>query len=87
MQESRCAQGQTRKTWGGEMMKLKKGNLVVLGLSDENMKRLSKGEPIKFNLQSLEMPNIDIFIFNGRTEESMFEMVDQFIDINKTKFK
>lgn len=65
------------------------GDIIILGLSDENMKRLSKGEPIKFNLTDLDMPSCDVFIFNGATE---FEMKRQLfkagvIDINKTKIK
>lgn len=60
------------------MIKAKKGNLVILGLSDENIKRLQSGEPIKFNMKTdLEMEDIDVYIFNGRTEESMYtEMLD-----------
>ena len=70
------------------MMKLKKGNLIVLGLSDENMKRLANGQPIKFNLKrDLDMEDIDVLIFNGRTEESMFEQVESQLSIIKTKFK
>lgn len=60
---------------------------IVLGLSDENIKRLSAGEPIKFNLKDLNLEDREVFIFNGRTEESMYiDMLDM-IDLKKTKLK
>lgn len=56
------------------MIKAVAGNAVILGLSDENMKRLSEGKPIKFNLKDLNLPiDLDIVIFNGRTEEEMYK--------------
>lgn len=54
------------------MIKTRKDNLVILGLSDENMKRLAAGQPIKINLKDLDLPDIEIVIFNGRTEETMY---------------
>lgn len=54
------------------MIKTRKDNLVVLGLSDENMKRLADGQPIKINLKDLNLPDIEVVIFNGRTEETMY---------------
>lgn len=66
------------------MLKARKGNLVVLGLSDENMKRLSQGQPIKFklsdlNLNSEHLKDGEIIIFNGRTEETMGAALYQMI--------
>lgn len=69
------------------MMKLKKGNLLVFGLSNENMNRLKKGEPIKFNLKELGMSDTDILIFNGKNEQTMYEMVKQNIHPLKTIIK
>jgi hypothetical protein len=70
------------------MIKAKKGNLIILGLSDENMSRLSKGQPIKFNMKKdLDMDNINVLIFNGRTEESMYEEMLPYISLTKTKLK
>jgi hypothetical protein len=54
------------------MIKLRKGNLILLGLSDENMNRLKIDNPIKFNLKELGLQDIDVVIFNGRTEEGMY---------------
>lgn len=56
------------------MIKAKKDNTLILGLSDENMERLKNDEPIKFNLKELGFGDIDVFIFNGRTEDEMYKM-------------
>lgn len=70
------------------MIKAKKGNTVILGLSDENMRRLKNGEPIKFNMKKdLDMEDVDIVIFNGRTEESMYEEMADHISLDHTKIK
>ncbi len=69
------------------MIKAKAGNTIILGLSDENMKRMAAGQPIKFNLKELELGDIDVVIFNGRTEESMFLEMEPMIDIHKTKLR
>jgi hypothetical protein len=70
------------------MIKAKKGNLIILGLSDENMKRLAKGQPIKFNMKKdLDMEDIDVLIFNGHTEESMYEEILPHISLTNTKLK
>lgn len=67
------------------MVKALKGNMIVLGLSDENLARLKKDQPIKFNLQELGLPDFDVFIFNGKDEQTMYEMMKQAIDPLKTK--
>lgn len=45
--------------------------VVGLGLSDENVRRLTGGEPIMLNLKELGLSNIDLFIFHGATEADM----------------
>jgi len=67
------------------MVKALKGNMIVLGLSDENMKRLKQDQPIKFNLKELGLGDYDVFIFNGKTEQSMYEQMKEAIDPLKTK--
>lgn len=69
------------------MIKAKRENLIILGLSDENMRRLSENQPIKFNLKELGMEDCDVLIFNGRTEESMYTDMLPYIDLAKTKLK
>lgn len=46
---------------------------VVLGLSEENIKRLKQGKPISFNLSALAMPPCPVMIFYGKTEDAMLE--------------
>jgi len=53
------------------MIKLKKDNLIILGLSDENLRRLKNNEPIRFNLKDLDLQDIDVVIFNGKDENTM----------------
>lgn len=53
------------------MIKAVKGNMIILGLSDENINRLQNGLPIKFNLKDLGLQDMDVVIFHGKTE---FEM-------------
>lgn len=64
--------------------KLNNGDLVF-GLSDENMKRLKNGEPIKFNLKDMGLDDQTIFIFCGESEDKIFEDLLPYIDLNKTK--
>lgn len=57
------------------MIKLRKDNIIVLGLSDENMKRLADNQPIKFKMSELILgSNLEVFIFNGKDEETMKQM-------------
>lgn len=61
------------------MIKVKKGNTIMLGLSDMNIERLKAGQPILFNLKESKLADLDvnILIFNGATEESMYmDMID-----------
>ncbi len=69
------------------MIKYKKGNLIVLGLSDENLERLKKDQPIKFNLKELGLQDMDILIFNGKTEDEMYKQMKDAIDPLNTIFK
>ncbi len=66
------------------MIKAKVGNTIILGLSDINIEKLKNNEPILFNLKEAGIEDIDVnvMIFNGRTEESMMEsmMKDMSLD-------
>lgn len=66
------------------MIKLKKGNLMIIGLSDENLKRLKEDKPIKFNMKVLGFPDIDVIIFNGKDEQTMVKIFKDQIDLLKT---
>ena len=69
------------------MIKALKGNMIVLGLSEENISRLQKDQPIKFNLQELGLPDFDIFIFTAKDEQTMYEMMKSAIHPIKTILK
>lgn len=60
------------------MVKLRRGDKLFLGLSEENMKRLPD-QPIKFNGQQLGLGDIDIWIFTGKDEESMAQFLGQLV--------
>jgi hypothetical protein len=47
------------------------GQVVVLGLSGENMTRLMADEPIVLNLKDMGLADIEVIILGGRTEEAM----------------
>lgn len=55
------------------MLKILNDKMVMLGLSDENIRRLGNDEPIKLNLNSLGLPDQEILIFSGKDEETMFK--------------
>lgn len=67
------------------MIKALKGNMIILGLSDENVKRLTNDQPIKFNLKELGLSDYDVFIFNGKTEQEMQKMMKDAGLIHPTK--
>lgn len=54
------------------------GQLLVLGLSYENLKRLKEGQPIFLSRKTHGLtipPNINIVILAGETEDTMKEMM------------
>lgn len=55
------------------VLKILNGKMVMLGLSDENMKRLAEDKPIKINLNELGLPDQEILIFTGKDEKTMYE--------------
>lgn len=74
------------------MMKAKINNVIVLGLSHENIKKLMEGKPIKFNLKELNstkpqpgepiLPEMDVLIFAAKDESKMIDMLHPYIDGN-----
>lgn len=64
------------------MIKLRNGNLVILGFSDENMRRLNRkggNDPIKINLKDVGLADIEIIIFHGEDEQKMYMEHREFI--------
>lgn len=60
------------------------GNRLIIGLSDENMKRLSQNQPIKFDGADVGFPGIEVFIFNGKDEQTMRTMMKDAIHPTET---
>lgn len=69
------------------MVKAKKGNTLIFGLSDMNLERLKKGEPISFNLNELGAEPYDILIFHGKDEQAMYQSMKSQIHPFKTIIK
>jgi hypothetical protein len=58
------------------MIKAKKGNTAILGLSDENIMFLTREQrPIKVYMKDLQMGDGELIIFNGRDEKTMEQML------------
>ncbi len=55
------------------MIKILNGRTVMLGLSSENIRRLTDDQPMKFNLNTLGLPDQEIIIFTGKDEQTMME--------------
>jgi hypothetical protein len=53
--------------------------MLVLGLSDENIKRLRQDQAIHFDCKELGIKGIEVFIFTGETEEKMQKQLEEFI--------
>lgn len=70
------------------MIKAKKGKMLIVGLSDINLKNLQKDMPLKFNMKDIGFDeDVDVFIFHGATEQKMFEMMKGAIHPTKTILK
>ena len=46
---------------------------LIFGLSEENVTRLKKGEPIVFNLSKLGLEDRRVMICYGKTEQHIYE--------------
>lgn len=66
------------------MVKVKSGNTLIFGLTDENIKRLTDNQPIKFNLQEMGMDDINIFIIHGKDEQYFRDLFKDKINPEKT---
>lgn len=58
--------------------------LVLIGLSDENLRRLRTGgdeglgQPIRFNLRELGLEPTTVVIIAGKTEDGMRAIIEEF---------
>lgn len=58
------------------MIKARSGNNLIFGLSEENIKRLKEGKPIKIEAEEMGLKGLGvILILYGRTEKDIvFEL-------------
>jgi hypothetical protein len=65
------------------MLKMKaktdNGDIVIFGLSNENIKRMKQNKPMLIDLKELGIPGVKIMIFTGETEDKMFEDLKELI--------
>lgn len=62
--------------------------ILILGLSDANIKRLQQNEPILIHLGELGItPDIPLAIIAGRTEESIQAQLAEFFEMPKPTYK
>lgn len=52
--------------------------LLLIGLSEENLKRLKAGQPI-YTSEKHHLPDLELFIFYGETEQKMMDVIKGFI--------
>lgn len=60
------------------MIKARAGDLVILGLSHENLRRLKEGRPINVKLREFGI-DARLFIFAGATEAELRALQREFI--------
>lgn len=59
------------------MLKAIAGNTVILGLSEENIVRLKKGQPIVFDGEQIGLAGKRIWIMHGATELSILNELQE----------
>ena len=55
---------------------------IILGLDDENMKRINRNgpnQPIKFNLKDLGLEDREVVIFHGKDPQTMAMSLEQML--------
>jgi hypothetical protein len=53
------------------MLKARAGDVLIFGLTAENLERLKKGRPIAADLRDIGIPNQRVMIFYAESVESM----------------
>lgn len=66
------------------MIKAKIGNVAVLGITEENIKLLKEGKPVRVKLKEMNMPDIEVVILYGKTEQDIYNELKPGIDPLKT---
>lgn len=62
------------------MVKAKAGKLLIFGISEENVRRLKKDQPISIDLVEMQAQGMEhIVIFYGKTEDDLVRKMTPFI--------
>lgn len=62
------------------MLKAKADNLLIFGISGENVKRLKEGQPILVDLEEMNLEGSErLLIFYAETEDDLVKKVTPFI--------
>lgn len=75
------------------MLKGKRDNFLLIGLSEMNMSLLKKDKPIKFNLQAVGFTeDIEVLIFGGTDEQDLLRqaqplMTEDTVIVDNSKAK
>lgn len=64
--------------------KMNSGDLVF-GLSEENLTRLKKKQPILINLKEMGLESRNVIITYGETEDEIYKEMLEYIDLDNTK--
>lgn len=51
--------------------------LIIIGLSDENLRRLRDDQPIRFDLADLGLPPALVLILGGPTEDAIVDQLHE----------
>lgn len=59
------------------MLKARKDNIIILGLSDVNVTKMKMDQPIRFNLRSLgaDLPDLIVYIIHGKDEKVLKDLI------------
>lgn len=57
------------------MIKAVKDNVIILGLTDENLRRMQNDQPIKFNTKELGLGDFEVFIIHGKDEDAITDLL------------
>ena len=61
------------------------GETILIGLSNENIRRLKKQLPIKFNLKVLGLEDREVVIMHGTTEKAILKKLESTFNKGKKK--
>ena len=55
------------------MVKIRRGDDIILGLTAREFTKMKKGKPVALNLKECEYNDVKVYIYVGTTEKAMME--------------